>query len=114
MAPGGVLFLNCLANTFKHASYLHLGSIPSPEHLEEVKYCLVRIQSVLVQILRFWNHVSEILKKLEQQTFAGTDLLEDLESFKEIYLYSICEAEKVRNSYTCRENNILKRTVSPK
>ncbi|XP_063078703.1 uncharacterized protein LOC134468758 [Engraulis encrasicolus] len=75
------------------------GSIPSPEHLEEVKYCLVRIQSVLVQILRFWNHVSEILKKLEQQTFAGTDLLEDLEFFKEIYLYSICEAEKAWRAF---------------
>lgn len=46
-------------------------------------------------ILRFWNHVAEMLKKLEKDTFIGRDLMDDLEDFKEIFVDSITEAEKV-------------------
>ncbi|KAL2076951.1 hypothetical protein ACEWY4_027464 [Coilia grayii] len=75
------------------------GLIPSPEHLEEVKTCLVRIQNVLIQILRFWNHVAEILQKLEQQTFSGKELMDDLADFKEIFLDSITAAEQAWKAF---------------
>ncbi|XP_063049506.1 uncharacterized protein LOC134443913 [Engraulis encrasicolus] len=78
---------------------LRHGSIPSPEHLEEVKHCLVRIQDVLMLILRFWNHVAEMLKKLEKDTFIGRDLMDDLEDFKEIFVDSITEAEKAWQAF---------------
>lgn len=78
---------------------LEQGSIPSPEHLEEVKRCLVRIQDVLIQILRFWEHVGEMLKKLEQQTFSGKELMDDLKDFKEIFLDSITTAEQAWQAF---------------
>ncbi|XP_063044949.1 uncharacterized protein LOC134439056 [Engraulis encrasicolus] len=75
------------------------GSIPDPDILKSVKQCLVRIQNVLILMLRFWGHVEEILLTLEKKTFTGNDLLEDLEFFKEIYLQSITEAEEAWQAF---------------
>ncbi|XP_030641434.1 uncharacterized protein LOC115821783 [Chanos chanos] len=74
---------------------INLGSIPSPEHLDEVQLCLSRIQQILVQLQKFWEKVGAMLDYLKDKTFVGEELTEELLDFKDEFLQSITTAEEV-------------------
>ncbi|XP_077074797.1 uncharacterized protein LOC143725863 [Siphateles boraxobius] len=63
--------------------------IPDPIHLNEVQKSLTRIQEILIQLKNFWENVAQLLDNLEQKTFVGEDLIEDLAELKDEFLDSI-------------------------
>ncbi|XDV48225.1 hypothetical protein PO909_017675, partial [Leuciscus waleckii] len=64
-------------------------SIPDPIHLPEVQKSLTKIQDILIQLKIFWVNVGNLLDSLQQKTFAGEDIIEDLADLKDVFLYSI-------------------------
>ncbi|XP_030641431.1 uncharacterized protein LOC115821779 [Chanos chanos] len=74
---------------------VELGTVPSTDHLEDVKCCLSRIQEILVQLQKFWKKVDVILKYLQEKTFVAEDLIDVLPEFKTEFLHSITVAEQV-------------------
>ncbi|XDV48203.1 hypothetical protein PO909_017655, partial [Leuciscus waleckii] len=65
------------------------NSIPDPIHLSEVQKSLTKIQEILIQLKNFWASVGNLLDYLQQKTFAGEDLIEDLAELKYEFLNSI-------------------------
>ncbi|XDV48219.1 hypothetical protein PO909_017669, partial [Leuciscus waleckii] len=65
------------------------SSIPDPIYLNEVQKSLSKIQEILIQLKIFWEKVAQMLDYLEQKTFAGEDLIEDLAELKDVFLNSI-------------------------
>ncbi|XP_030641439.1 uncharacterized protein LOC115821788 [Chanos chanos] len=74
---------------------MELGSIPSPEHLDEVQTCLSRIQQILVQLQKFWEKIGAMLDYLKDKTFVGEDMIDDLDILKDVFLESITTAGEV-------------------
>ncbi|XP_030641468.1 uncharacterized protein LOC115821823 [Chanos chanos] len=74
---------------------IELGSIPSPQHLDEVQTCLSRIQQILVQLQKFWEKIGAMLDYLKDKTFVGEDMIDDLDVLKDVFLESITTAEEV-------------------
>ncbi|XP_030641430.1 uncharacterized protein LOC115821778 [Chanos chanos] len=74
---------------------MELGSIPSPEHLDEVQICLSRIQQILVQLQKFWEKIGSMLDYLKDKTFVGEDMIDDLDVLKDVFLESITTAGEV-------------------
>ncbi|XP_067234457.1 uncharacterized protein [Chanodichthys erythropterus] len=73
---------------------IQLGEIPSPVHLKTVQQCLDRIQYILNDLNKFWIKVGVLLETLKDKTFAGEDLIKDLEDVKEEFLHSIEDAKQ--------------------
>ncbi|XP_065140747.1 uncharacterized protein [Paramisgurnus dabryanus] len=69
------------------------SSIPDPIHLRDVQSSLSKIQAVLIQLKNFWESVAQMLDYLEQKTFVGEDLIDDLSELKDEFLDSIKAAE---------------------
>nr|XP_055056774.1 uncharacterized protein LOC129441063 [Misgurnus anguillicaudatus] len=69
------------------------SSIPDPIHLSDVQSSLSKIQAVLIQLKNFWESVAQMLDYLEQKTFVGEDLIDDLSELKDEFLDSIKAAE---------------------
>ncbi|XP_073795818.1 uncharacterized protein isoform X2 [Danio rerio] len=62
------------------------SSIPDPIHLKDVQSGLTKIQSIMIQLKNFWERVAELLKSLEQNTFAGENYVDDLVDFKDYFI----------------------------
>lgn len=77
-------------------SFFSADSIPDPIHLNEVQSSLSKIQAILIQLKNFWENVAQMLDYLEQKTFVGEDLIEDLAELKDEFLESIKTAEGVK------------------
>ncbi|XP_026054733.1 uncharacterized protein si:dkey-7i4.24 [Carassius auratus] len=75
------------------------NSIPDPIHLNEVQSSLSKIQAILIQLKNFWENVAQMLDYLEQKTFIGEDLIEDLAELKDEFVESIKTAEKAWSSF---------------
>ncbi|CAM4724436.1 unnamed protein product [Leuciscus chuanchicus] len=65
------------------------NSIPGPVYLPEVQKSLTKIQDILIQLKNFWESVGQLLDSLEQTTFVGEALIEDLDELKDVFLDSI-------------------------
>ncbi|CAM4724409.1 unnamed protein product [Leuciscus chuanchicus] len=65
------------------------NSIPDPVYLPEVQKSLTKIQDILIQLKNFWESVGQLLDSLEQTTFVGEALIEDLDELKDVFLDSI-------------------------
>ncbi|RXN37836.1 myosin heavy chain [Labeo rohita] len=74
------------------------NSIPDPIHLNEVQSSLSKIQKILIRLKEFCE-VAHMLKYLEQKTFVGEDLIEDLADLKDEFLESIEAAKEAWNSF---------------
>ncbi|KAK7121207.1 hypothetical protein R3I93_022336 [Phoxinus phoxinus] len=68
------------------------GSIPDPVHLKDVQKCLSRIQTILIQLQKFWESVGVMLEALKDETFANEHFIEEIE-LKETFLNSITTAQ---------------------
>ncbi|XP_026057525.1 uncharacterized protein LOC113042724 [Carassius auratus] len=75
------------------------NSIPNPIHLNDVQSSLSKIQNILIQLKNFWENVGQMLDYLEQKTFVGEDLVEDLADLKDEFLESIKIAEEAWSSF---------------
>ncbi|KAG1926949.1 hypothetical protein F2P79_024566 [Pimephales promelas] len=75
------------------------NSIPDPIHLKDVQSGLTKIQAIMIQLKNFWESVAQMLDYLEQKTFVGEDLIEDLADLKEEFLLSIKTAKEAWNSF---------------
>ncbi len=85
----------------KHVCYFSSAeSIPDPIHLNEVQSSLSKIQAILIQLKNFWENVAQMLDYLEQKTFVGEYLIEDLSELKEEFLVSIETAKEVQIIFT--------------
>ncbi|KAK7123273.1 hypothetical protein R3I93_021629 [Phoxinus phoxinus] len=65
------------------------NSIPDPIYLNEVQKSLSKVQEILIQLKNFWESVGQMLDYLEQKTFVGEGLIEDLADLKDEFLDSI-------------------------
>ncbi|KAK7118900.1 hypothetical protein R3I94_022420 [Phoxinus phoxinus] len=65
------------------------NSIPDPIYLNEVQKSLSKVQEILIQLKNFWESVGQMLDYLEQKTFVGEGLIEDLCDLKDEFLDSI-------------------------
>ncbi|XP_056090947.1 uncharacterized protein LOC130070550, partial [Rhinichthys klamathensis goyatoka] len=74
-------------------------SIPNPIHLNEVQKSLSKIQDILIQLKNFWESVGQMLDNLEQKTFVGEDLIEEIYAFKEEFIDSIKSATEAWSSF---------------
>ncbi|RXN38369.1 restin-like protein [Labeo rohita] len=85
------------------------NSIPDPIHLNEVQSSLSKIQAILIQLKNFWENVAQMLKYLEQKTFVGEDLIEDLVELKDEFLESIKAAEEAWSSFGagCKKASVI-------
>ena len=54
----------------------------------------------MIQLRNFWESVAQMLDYLEQKTFVGEDLIEDLADLKEEFLTSIKTAKEVKVMFT--------------
>ncbi|XP_039529097.1 uncharacterized protein LOC120480186 [Pimephales promelas] len=75
------------------------NSIPDPIHLKDVQSGLTKIQAIMIQLKNFWESVAQMLDYLEQKTFVGEDLIQDLAELKEEFLLSIKTAKEAWNSF---------------
>ncbi|RXN16690.1 restin-like protein [Labeo rohita] len=85
------------------------NSIPDPIHLNEVQSSLSKIQAILIQLKNFWENVAQMLKYLEQKTFVGEDLIEDLVELKDEFLESIKAAEEAWSCFGagCKKASVI-------
>ncbi|RXN22995.1 restin-like protein [Labeo rohita] len=85
------------------------NSIPDPIHLNDVQSSLSKIQAILIQLKNFWENVAQLLKYLEQKTFVGEDLVEDLVELKDEFLESIKAAEEAWSSFGagCKKASVI-------
>ncbi|XP_056090321.1 uncharacterized protein si:dkey-7i4.24 [Rhinichthys klamathensis goyatoka] len=85
------------------------NSIPDPVHLKDVQSGLTKIQAILIQLKHFWESVAQMLDYLEQKTFVGEDLIEDLAELKDEFLASIKSAEEAWNSFGagCKKASVI-------
>ncbi|KAL0147171.1 hypothetical protein M9458_057695, partial [Cirrhinus mrigala] len=85
------------------------NSIPNPIHLNDVHSSLSKIQAILIQLKNFWENVAQMLKYLEQKTFVGEDLIEDLVDLKDEFLKSIEAAEEAWSSFgaCCKKASVI-------
>ncbi|RXN38810.1 restin-like protein [Labeo rohita] len=85
------------------------NSIPDPIYLNEVQSSLSKIQAILIQLKNFWENVGQMLKYLEQKTFVGEDLIEDLVELKDEFLESIKAAEEAWSSFGagCKKASVI-------
>ncbi|XP_067291059.1 uncharacterized protein [Pseudorasbora parva] len=86
-----------------------LNAIPDPIHLNEVQKSLTQIQEILIQLKIFWEYVAEMLKYLEQKTFVGEDLIEDLADLKDEFLQTIEVASEAWSSFGegCKRASVI-------
>ncbi|XP_056305877.1 uncharacterized protein LOC130217721 [Danio aesculapii] len=84
-------------------------SIPDPIHLDEVQSSLTKIQSIMIQLKNFWEKVAQMLIYLEQKTFVGEDLIDDLEDLKDEFLKSISAAKGAWTSFGagCQKASVI-------
>lgn len=84
------------------------NSIPNPIHLNEVQQSLSKIQAILIQLKNFWEKVAQLLKSLEQKTFAGEDMAFDCD-LKEEFIRSIKCAKEAWSSFGagCKEVSVI-------
>ncbi|XP_067291137.1 chromosome partition protein Smc-like [Pseudorasbora parva] len=87
----------------------NLNSIPDPIHLNEVQKSLTQIQAILVQLKIFWGYVAQMLKYLEQNTFVGEYLIEDLADLKDEFLKTIEVASEAWSSFGegCKKASVI-------
>lgn len=85
------------------------SSIPDPIHLSEVQGSLTKIQEILIQLKNFWESVAQMLDYLEQRTFVGEDLIEDLKELKDEFLKSITAAIEAWSSFGagCQKASVI-------
>lgn len=85
------------------------SSIPDPIHLSEVQSSLSKIQAILIQLKNFWESVAQMLDYLEQKTFVGEDLIDDLSELKDEFLDSIKAAEGAWCSFGegCKKASVI-------
>ncbi|KAK7130507.1 hypothetical protein R3I94_008693 [Phoxinus phoxinus] len=85
------------------------NSIPDPIHLQDVQSSLTKIQAIMIQLKNFWESVAQMLDYLEQKTFVGEDLVEDLAELKEEFLKSIKTAEEAWSSFGagCKKASVI-------
>ncbi|KAL4604995.1 hypothetical protein GN956_G25365 [Arapaima gigas] len=76
-----------------------LGTIPDTGDLNEVQKCLSRIQQMLLKLKAFWEGVGVMLENLQQKTFAGEDMLEDLEEWKDDIITSLDSAQRAWGNF---------------
>ncbi|XDV48121.1 hypothetical protein PO909_017595, partial [Leuciscus waleckii] len=83
-------------------------SIPNPIHLPEVQKSLTKIHDILVHLKDFWADVRVLLVSLEQATFVGEDLIEDLH-LKDEFLDSIKTATEAWNCFgaDCKKASVI-------
>ncbi|KAI4881844.1 hypothetical protein NFI96_029384 [Prochilodus magdalenae] len=74
------------------------GVIPEPTQLGEVQTYLSKIQKILIQLQKFWEHVFILLGIIKNKTFVGEDLVEEPE-LKEQFLLSIQDASQSWKSF---------------
>ncbi|KAI4883236.1 hypothetical protein NFI96_025463, partial [Prochilodus magdalenae] len=74
------------------------GVIPEPTQLGEVQTYLSKIQKILIQLQKFWEHVFSLLGIIKDRTFVGEDLIEEPD-LKEEFLLSIQDASKSWESF---------------
>nr|XP_055054324.1 restin homolog [Misgurnus anguillicaudatus] len=75
------------------------SSIPDPIHLRDVQSSLSKIQAILIQLKNFWESVAQMLDYLEESTFVGEELIEDLSELKDEFLESIKAAAEAWGSF---------------
>ncbi|CAM4573870.1 unnamed protein product [Leuciscus chuanchicus] len=85
------------------------NSIPDPIHLKDVQSGLTKIQAILIQLKNFWESVAQMLDYLEQKTFVGEDLIEDLAELKDEFITSIKTAKEAWNSFGegCKKASVI-------
>lgn len=85
------------------------SSIPDPIHLSEVQSSLSKIQAILIQLKNFWESVAQMLDYLEQKTFVGEDLIDDLSELKDEFLDSIKAAKGAWCSFGegCKKASVI-------
>ncbi|KAL1276954.1 hypothetical protein QQF64_023627 [Cirrhinus molitorella] len=85
------------------------NSIPDPIHLNEVQSSLSKIQAILIQLKNFWENVAQMLDYLEQKTFVGEELIEDLAELKDEFLESIEIAKGAWSSFGagCKKASVI-------
>nr|XP_055054323.1 uncharacterized protein LOC129439621 [Misgurnus anguillicaudatus] len=85
------------------------SSIPDPIHLIEVQSSLSKIQAILIQLKNFWENVAQMLDYLEQKTFVGEELIEDLSELKDEFLESIEAAAEAWGSFGegCKKASVI-------
>ncbi|KAL1277122.1 hypothetical protein QQF64_023795 [Cirrhinus molitorella] len=85
------------------------NSRPDPIHLNEVQSSLSKIQAILIQLKNFWENVAQMLDYLEQKTFVGEELIEDLADLKEEFLESIETAKEAWSSFVagCKKASVI-------
>ncbi|KAK7118899.1 hypothetical protein R3I94_022419 [Phoxinus phoxinus] len=85
------------------------NSIPDPIHLPEVQKSLSQIQDILIQLKNFWESVGQLLDSLEQKTFVGEDIIEDLADLKDVFLNSIKIAKKAWGCFgaCCQQASVM-------
>ncbi|ROI48989.1 hypothetical protein DPX16_4010 [Anabarilius grahami] len=90
------------------ASFDH-NSIPDPIHLNDVQSSLTKIQAILIQLKNFWVKVAVMLDYLEQKTFVGEDLIEDLAELKDEFIESIETAKEAWSSFGegCKKASVI-------
>ncbi|XP_067291140.1 chromosome partition protein Smc-like [Pseudorasbora parva] len=86
-----------------------LNSIPDPIYLNEVQKSLTKIQVILIQLKNFWESVAQMLDYLEQKTFVGENLIEDLADLKDEFLGSIKIAKEAWSSFGegCKRASVI-------
>ncbi|KAF4115326.1 hypothetical protein G5714_002815 [Onychostoma macrolepis] len=93
----------------KFAKLILNTSIPDPIHLNEVQCSLSKIQAILIQLRNFWENVAQMLDCLEQKTFVGEYLIEDLAELKDEFLESIKIAKEAWSSFGegCKKASVI-------
>ncbi|XP_067291138.1 peptidoglycan DL-endopeptidase CwlO-like [Pseudorasbora parva] len=86
-----------------------LNAIPDPIHLNEVQKSLTQIQAILIQLKNFWENVGQMLDYLEQKTFVGENLIEDLADLKDEFLASIKIAKEAWSCFGegCKRASVI-------
>ncbi|TRY55321.1 hypothetical protein DNTS_009029 [Danionella cerebrum] len=71
-----------------------LNSIPDPVYLDEVQKSLSKIQGILGQLKNFWENVGNMLDYLEQKTFIGQEMIEDLDLLRDEFVKAVSAANE--------------------